>query len=118
MTSLEDIARTALDGDPLTLRSLVQDWLSSGMPLAEVARPATHDPAVLAVSAALAELFAQRTGQHAPDWTSVVGGLPEPRFLVRAAATMKRLRRMCEDESPWPLKRRNLYAPADYLRFA
>jgi hypothetical protein len=41
-----------------------------------------------------------------------------PRFLVRSAATMKNLRRMCEEESPGPLKRRNLFAPADYLRFA
>ena len=66
----------------------------------------------------LGELFAQRTGQAAPAWTSVVSGLPEARFLVRSAATMKRLRRMCEQESPGPLKRRNLYAPADYLQFA
>jgi hypothetical protein len=31
---------------------------------------------------------------------------------------MQHLRRMCEQDSPSPLKRRNLYAPADYLRFA
>jgi len=29
MASLEEIARTALDGDPLALRSLVQDWLGA-----------------------------------------------------------------------------------------
>jgi hypothetical protein len=118
MTSLEEIARAALDGDPLLLRSLVQDWCVAGLRLAEVARPATHDPTVLAVSAALAELFALRTAQSAPAWTSVVPGLPEPRFLVRSAASMKRLRQMCEDESPWPLKRRNLFAPPNYLMFA
>lgn len=118
MTSLEEIARTALHGDPLTLRSLVQDWLGSSPCLAEVACPATSDPAVLAVSAALAELFAECTGQSAPAWTSAVSGLPEATFLVRSAATMKHLRRMCEEESPWPLKRRNLFAPANYLQFA
>lgn len=118
MASLEQIARAALDGEALALRSLTQDWLSSNILLAEVACPSTRDPAVLAVSAALAELFAQRTGQPAPAWTSVISGLPEARFLVRSAATMKNLRRMCEEESPWPLKRRNLFAPADYLRFA
>ncbi len=74
--------------------------------------------AVLAVSAAIAELFAQRTGQPAPPWTSTVSALPEPRFLLRCAATMKRPQRMCLEESPWPLKRRNLFAPADYLLFA
>jgi hypothetical protein len=118
MANLEDIARTALDGDPLALRSLVQDWLGAGVPLAEIPCPVTRDPAVLAVAASLAELFAERTGQPAPAWTSVVSGLPEARFLLRSAATMKRLRRMCEEESPLPLKRRNLYAPADYLLFA
>ncbi len=118
MASLEDIARTALEGDPLALRSLVQDWLGAGPSLAEVPCPATRDPAVLAVSAALAELFAQRTGQSPPAWTSDVSALPEARFLLRSAATMRRLRRMCEAESPWPLKRRNLFAPADYLLFA
>lgn len=117
MANLEDIAHAALEGEALALRSLVQDWLRAGTPLADVACPATHDPAVLAVSAALAELLAERTGQSAPAWTSVVSGLPEARFLLRSAATMKRLRRMCEEESPWPLKRRNLFAPADYLRF-
>ncbi|MGA2496446.1 MAG: hypothetical protein ABSH20_01820 [Tepidisphaeraceae bacterium] len=118
MASLEEIARTALDGDPLALRSLIQDWLGTGISLAQVPCPATHDPAVLAVSAALAELFAQRTGQTAPAWTSIIPALPEARFLLRSAATMKRLRRMCQEESPWPLKRRNLFAPADYLLFA
>jgi hypothetical protein len=118
MGSLEDIARTALEGDALALRGLVQDWLGTGIVLAEVPCPATRDPAVLATSAALIELFAQRTKQAAPAWTSVVSALPEARYLLRSAVTMKRLRRMCEEESPWPLKRRNLFAPADYLRFA
>lgn len=118
MISLEDIALAALDGEALTLRSLVQDWLPAVTRFSDIPCPATHDSAVLAVSAALAELFADRAGQLAPAWTSVVSGLPEAIFLVRSAATMKRLRRMCEEESPWPLRRRNLYAPADYLQFA
>lgn len=118
MVNLEDIARAALNGEALVLRSLAQDWLNAGTALAEVACPSTRDPEILAVAASLVELFAERTGQSAPAWTSVVSGLPEARFLVRSAATMKNLRRMCEEESPWPLKRRNLFAPADYLRFA
>jgi hypothetical protein len=97
MANLEDIARTALEGDPLTLRSLVQDWLGAGPRLAEIDRPATDDPVVLAVSAALTELFAERIGQAAPAWTSGVPALPEARFLLRSAATMKRLRQMCEE---------------------
>jgi len=74
--------------------------------------------AVLAGLAALLDFFAQRTGQPAPAWASAISGLPAARFLLRSAATPKRLRRMCEEESPGPLKRRNLFAPADYLWFA
>jgi len=118
MTNLEEIARTALEGDPLILRSLVQDWLIARPVFLKIDRPATSDPAVLALSASLVELFAQRSEQAAPDWTDAVAGLPEPRFLLRSAASMKNLRRMCELDSPLPLKRRNFFAPADYLSFA
>jgi hypothetical protein len=118
MARLEDMARAALEGDALKLRSLVQDWLQTAPRLVDAVCPATGDAAVLAVSASLAELLAERTGQAAPTWTRGIGALPQAVFLVRAAATMPRLRRMCEAESPLPLKRRNLFAPADYLRFA
>lgn len=117
MVCLEQIALAALACDALTLRSLVQDWLRSNPRFAEVACPSTSDPAVLAVSASLAELLAEREGQTAPAWTSIVSGLPEARYLLHSAATMKRLRRMCDEDSPAPLKRRNLFAPANYLRF-
>ena len=116
MISLENIARTAIDGDPLILRSLVQDWLST-TDLTEVDRPETQDHVVLAVAAGFVELFAQRTGQTAPTWTKDIAALFEAKYLVRSATTMKRLRQMCDQESPGPLKRRNLFAPADYLRF-
>ncbi len=73
---------------------------------------------MLAVAASLVELLAERAGQPAPAWAADVAGLPEARYLLRSAATMKRLRRMCDEESPGPLRRRNLFAPAEFLTFA
>ncbi|GMV97594.1 MAG: hypothetical protein HRF43_11870 [Phycisphaerae bacterium] len=118
MASLEQMAAAALSGEALALRSLAQDFLRGHPRLVDCQCPASDDPHILAVSAALVELFAERTGQAGPAWAQNIGPVPEPCFLVRSAATMKNLRRLCERESPWPLRRRNLFAPADFLRFA
>ena len=86
--------------------------------LASIPRPITDDQQVLAMAAALVELFAQRAGQLAPAWTDEVGPLLEPVFLLEAATRMKRLRALCESEAPEPLRKRGLYAPPDFLTFA
>jgi hypothetical protein len=39
-------------------------------------------------------------------------------FLVDAAKRLPNLRLQCERESPEPLLRRNLFAPANYLTWA
>ncbi len=118
MATLEQMAKAALAGEALSLRSLTQDWLRENPHLAECLRPESENPAVLAVSASLVELLAERAGQASPAWARKVGPLPHPHFLLRSASTMKYLRRMCEEESPAPLRRRNLLAPADFLTFA
>ena len=115
---LENIAKSILEGQALLARSLIQDWLSSRPDLAAEPFPASADARVLALSAALAELFAERLGQRSPEWTQHVTALPEPVYLLRSAAKMPRLRQLCEEQSPEPLRRRNFYAPADYLTFA
>jgi hypothetical protein len=117
MVKIEQLAEAALDGAALRLRAMAQDWLAENPHIDRCERPAVADFRVLAVAASLAELFAERVGQSAPPWTSSVGPLPEPAYLVRAATTMKRLRSLCERESPLPLRKRRLYAPPDYLRF-
>lgn len=118
MVQLEQLAAAALAQDALKLRSLVQDWLREHPDLTDCPRPQTSDLELLTVAAALVELFAQRAGQDAPAWTALVGPLSQPRYLVRSAQTMQRLRRMCRQDSPDPLRRRNLFAPADFLAFA
>ena len=116
MTALERIARAALDGDGLQARSLLQDWLRTAPVVAEVPPPdASTDPAAASLTAALSELMADRLGQPPPPWARSIGGVAEPVYLVRATERMPRLRAACEAESPLPLRRRQFFAPANYL---
>lgn len=118
MVTLEALAETALQRDSLLLRSLVQDFVRDHPQLTRVPRPRIDNQQILGTAAALLELLAQRTGQAAPAWTREIGAVPEPVFLLEAAARMKRLRALCETEAPEPLRKRGLYAPPDFLTFA
>ena len=118
MVTIEQLADAALKGDTLLLRSLTQDLLRERPQLGNYPRPQTDDPRLLAAAASLIELFALRLHQPAPSWTKEVGALPEPIFLVKAAATMKRLRVLCETQAPEPLRKRGFYAPPNFLEFA
>ncbi len=118
MVEIEHIAQAALAGDSLQTRSLTQDFLREQKDLASLPQPQTSDSRVLALSAALAELFATRLNQSAPVWTKSIGGVNEPVFLVKSALTMKRLRSLCEAESPLPLRKRKFFAPPNFLEFA
>ena len=114
MVQIEQLARAALEHESLQLRSLVQDFLRSQPNLVDVRPPQTEDEVVLAMSAALLELLALRTN----PWTASVGPAKEPFYLLKSAAQMKRLRQLCRQESPEPLRKRRFYAPPDYLAFA
>jgi len=118
MTTIETIAQSALEKDNLMTRSLVQDFLRTQPNLSAIPRPNLSEHAELAIAAALLELFAQRQNQKAPQWTSEVDGVSEPFFLIRSVEKMKRLRELCLQESPEPLRKRKFFAPPDYLKFA
>ncbi len=63
MILLDDIARAAIDGDALLVRSHAQDWLAATPNLASVPRPDSTDATLLALCASLVELFALRRGE-------------------------------------------------------
>lgn len=117
MITIEQIAMTILRDDSLMTRALVQEFLRGQPVLAEIPQPKTEDPILLAVTASLLELFALRTHQPPPGWTQQVGPVEQPLYLLKAAAYMRRLRDLCRDAAPEPLRRRHLYAPPDYLAF-
>ncbi len=118
MVTIEQIARTALEKDNLLLRSLVQDFLQQKPLLSQYPRPNLEDEKLLAIAASLVELLAARLKQPPPPWTKDVGPVPEPIFLVKSAATMKRLSELCETQSPEPLRKRGFLAPPNFLEFA
>ena len=118
MEQIEQLAQAALERDHLQLRSLVQDLTRAKTDWSKLPRPSTSDPRLLTMSAALTELLALRSHQNPPAWTKEIGALKEPFFLLESAATMKRLRVLCETQSPEPMRKRLLYAPPHFLKFA
>ena len=118
MVRIEQLAEAAINRDALLLRSLTQDLLRECPRLKDFPRPVRVDFTALAASAALIELFAERLHQEPPAWTLEIGPLPEPIYLVKAAATMKRLRELCERQAPEPLRKRGFYAPPNFLESA
>lgn len=118
MAQIEQLAQAALERDHLKLRSLVQDFARAKIEYSKLPRPVTSDIRLLVISAALTELLAQRNSQPPPAWTKEIGALQEPFFLLESASKMKRLRTLCETQSPEPMRKRLLFAPPHFLEFA
>lgn len=118
MVRIDELAEAALTGDALKLRSLSQDWVQENRPISRSAPPESRDATVRAIAAGLVELLAQRRGEAPPSWTSQIAAAPRRIYLVKTAQTMRRLRHLCETESPPPLRSRNLLAPPTFLEFA
>jgi hypothetical protein len=117
MNQTDQLAQAALERHSLLLRDLALLLLEAHIDLSTVPAPLNSDPRSRAVAAGLVELLAARRGQEPPVWTRLEGEA-EPFFLVAAAETMPRLRALCLEEAPLPLKKRNLYAPPNFLEFA
>jgi len=118
MELIEQLAQAALERDHLKLRSLVQDLTRANVDISHLPRPTTTDTRLLAITASLVELLAMRQKRRPPAWTKEIGPLKEPFFLLASAASMKRLRTLCETQSPEPMRKRLLYAPPHFLEFA
>jgi hypothetical protein len=118
MAQIEQLAQAALERDHLKLRSLVQDFARAKIEYSKLPRPVVEDIRLLVISAALTELLAQHNNQPPPAWTKEIGALQEPFFLLESASKMKRLRILCETQSPEPMRKRLLYAPPHFLEFA
>jgi hypothetical protein len=117
MMQIEDIARAALAYDALMVRDLIEELLREHPDWSSIPRPADVDEKTLVVAAALVDLLALRSGAEPPLWTREIGPAKEPIYLVRAAATMPRTRARMEVESPEPLRKRNIFAPSEYVTF-
>jgi hypothetical protein len=114
---LRELVSALLRHDALTARQWVADARRARMQWSEVPRPDVG-PVELAVAAGVAETLAARGGQRPPAWTATVPAAPEFVYLLHAAAALPRSRRMCETESPEPLRRRRIFALPDFLTAA
>jgi len=114
---VEDIAQAILDSRPFDARQLTHDFWAETASFSLVSKPATDSFVVLAISAALIELFAQRRGEIPPAWAAQIGGVEAPLFLVPEFEHEPYQRDRCLRTSPRPLKSRNLFAPDNYLAF-
>lgn len=104
--------------DGLRARQWVIDAGRVGLDHSSLPRPTGVDRLGLAIAAGVVELPASRAGQEAPSWTASVPALDEPFHLVRAAATMPRLRRLFEEEGALARRSRGLLAPPEFLTAA
>ena len=115
---LRDLVRALLSFDALAVRQWLADAQRSGLIWSQVPAPVGLNATELAAAAGVAELLASRMGQPPPDWAESVPPAPEKLYLVRAALSMPRLRSLCEQEGPEPLRRRGLLAPPEFLSIA
>lgn len=115
---LRDLVDAVVLRDALRARQWVSDAERAAFDWSVVAEPPELEPLERAVAAALVEMMAGRRGLPAPGWTSAVRAAPRLVCLVRAAESLPRLRRLCEEEGPEPLRRRGLLAPPDFLTAA
>ena len=60
----------------------------------------------------------RQMGQQPPPWTNDVAPSRTTIYLVRSAEIMPRLRLLCEQEGPEPLRRRHILAPPEFLTIA
>ncbi len=115
---LRDLVAALLSREALRARQWVADAERAGFDWTRAAEPRGLDALGLAVAAAVVEMMAERRSRPSPSWTSSVPAAPQPLFLVQAAESLPRLRRLCEQEGPEPLRRRGLLAPPDFLTAA
>ncbi len=101
------------------MRGMVMAFLRQNHNLSAVPRPHTRDKKTLAAAASLLELFAERRGQAPPEWTGEIEPLPTPMYLAQGIgpATRRSIRRLADEKSPEPLRRRGFLAPPNYLTF-
>ncbi len=115
---LPELVRALMSYDALAARQWVADSIREGVLWAQVPKPSGLDLTEMSVAAGVADLLASRVGQVPPAWTSSVEALSIPICLVYSARTMPRLRRLCEEEGPEPLRRRGILAPPEFLKVA
>ncbi len=115
---LRELVDAVLSGDLLRARQWVADARKDSVKWESIAFPAEMDQRSLAITAALLELFASRTGGSPPPWTNAVGALDDMIVLDPGLETMRRSFAYAKEHGPASLLKRNLVALPDFLDVA
>jgi len=99
-------------------RKWVADATRAPVRRTKVARPSGMTAAQPAVAAGVVESLANRSGQRSPGWTSEVAESPRRIYLVPAAESILRLRKLCGKEGSEPLRKRQIMAPPEFQTVA
>jgi len=113
---LQQMAEALLKREALELRELVHDWWRRSDDPTVWAEPVDATDDVLVAAAALAELLASQADVAPPAWTAGVGTLSQPFYALAAASRLRSVRELCDRESPAPLQKRGILAPAGFLQ--
>lgn len=113
---LQQMAEALLRREALALRELAQEWRRQSDDPTVWAEPDNAGDDVRVAAAALAELLASQAGVTPPAWTAGVGALPQPFYALAAASRLRSVRELCDRESPAPLQKRGILAPAGFLQ--
>jgi hypothetical protein len=92
---LRDLVRAILLFDALAARQWLADAARTGLVWSKVPAPLGLDATEAALAAGVVELLASRSGQPPPGWAAALPAAPKTPYLVRAAASMPRLRAAC-----------------------
>jgi hypothetical protein len=112
---LSDLVHSLTAGDLLAARQWVADARRSKLEWPACDQPRGLSGREMAIAAGLAELLAERAGATPPAWTATVGGTGAPLFLDPGLEVMPRTLKHAMAEAPEPLRKRNIYAPRDFL---
>jgi hypothetical protein len=115
---LVDLVHAVLRIDMLVARQWIADAKREGFSWTKSRRPEGLDARQLAVAAALVGLMSERQGTSTPRWVSRVPPANEDVWLIPSALEMPRLRRDIEANCPAALKRKRVYATANFLTIA
>jgi hypothetical protein len=115
---IRELVRALLEHEGLRVRAWLNEAARQGLRWDRVSRPEGLDDRQFALAAGVVETMARDACTEPPDWVFDHREAAWQVFLVRAAATMPRLRRMCETQGPEPLRRRGFLAPPEFLRVA
>ena len=113
---VDDLAVAARDLRALDVRMMWRELLEGSTDVSSIPAPHTEDTELRAIAASLVELLAVRLDQAPPLWAGDVAPLGHSLLLVTARTQAKRER--LAQESPEPLRKRGLLAPAGYLTVA